>query len=181
MLKKIFDFDNRVSVYWTNRHFSRKVNGWLRFYVRLGDGYIWALFIAFLIWRTSWQSFLPILWQALVSLAMSLLIYEGVKLSTKRPRPFAANPQIKAEVPPLDKYSFPSGHTMNNLAVASTVFYCAPQYGWIMMLLPLTWGLLRVYFGVHWFSDIICGFLLGILSFVLGHTLWIPISAAIGA
>ena len=46
MLKKIFDFDNRVSVYWTNRHFSRKVNGWLRFYVRLGDGYIWALFIA---------------------------------------------------------------------------------------------------------------------------------------
>ena len=170
MLKKIFDFDNRVSVYWTNRHFSRKVNGWLRFYVRLGDGYIWALFIAFLIWRTSWQSFLPILWQALVSLAMSLLIYEGVKLSTKRPRPFAANPQIKSEVPPLDKYSFPSGHTMNNLAVASTVFFCVPQYGWI---------LLRVYFGVHWFSDIICGFLLGILSFALGHALWIPISAAI--
>ena len=119
MFRKISDFDNRVSVYWTNRHFSAKTTKFLKFYVRLGDGYIWALFIAFLIWRTSWQSFLPILWQALVSLAMSLLIYEGVKLSTKRPRPFAANPQIKAEVPPLDKYSFPSGHTMNNLAVAS--------------------------------------------------------------
>ena len=122
----------------------------------------------------------PILWQALVSLAMSLVIYEGVKLSTRRPRPFAANPLIKAEVPPLDKYSFPSGHTMNNLAVASTVFYCVPQYGWIMMLLPLTWGLLRVYFGVHWLTDVLCGFVLGILSFVLGHALWIPISAAIG-
>jgi undecaprenyl-diphosphatase len=180
MLKKISEFDNRVSVYWTNRHFSAKTTKFLKFYVRLGDGYIWALFIAFLIWMIGWESFLPILWQALVSLAMSLVIYECVKLSTKRSRPFAANPQIKAEVPPLDKYSFPSGHTMNNLAVASTVFYCVPQYGWIMMLLPLTWGLLRVYFGVHWLTDVLCGFALGILSFVVGHAIWIPLSAAIG-
>ena len=54
MLKKISDFDNRVSVYWTNRHFSAKTTKFLKFYVRLGDGYIWALFIAFLIWKIGW-------------------------------------------------------------------------------------------------------------------------------
>ena len=80
MFRKIIEFDNRVSAYWTNRHFSEKTNRWLRLYVRLGDGYIWALFIVFLIWKVGWDSFLPILWQALVSLALSLLIYWVVKL-----------------------------------------------------------------------------------------------------
>ena len=175
MFKRIAAFDNRVSVYWTNRHFSEKVNDRLRFYVRLGDGYIWGAFALFILLMVGWENFLPILWQALMALAVSLIIYEVVKLNTKRPRPFAANPEIKAEVPPLDKYSFPSGHTMNNLAVASAVFYSVPQYGWVMLILPLTWGLLRVYFGVHWLTDILCGFVLGIVSFVLGHLLWIAI------
>ena len=175
MFKRIAAFDNRVSVYWTNRHFSPKVNDRLRFYVRLGDGYIWGVFALFVLAMVGWEAFLPILWQALMALAVSLIIYEVVKLNTKRPRPFAANPEIKAEVPPLDKYSFPSGHTMNNLAVASAVFYSVPKYGWVMLILPLTWGLLRVYFGVHWLTDILCGFVLGIVSFVLGHLLWIAI------
>lgn len=180
MLKKIFDFDNRVSVCWTNRHFSARVEKLLKFYVRLGDGYGWALFIAFVVWKKGWGVLLEALDHALAALVVSLVVYEIVKLSTKRPRPFAANPQIKAEVPPLDKYSFPSGHTMNNLAVASAVFFVVPQYGWVMLLLPLTWGLLRVYYGVHWLSDVICGFMLGILSFVIGYGIWLLGTGAFG-
>ena len=180
MLKKIADFDSRVTAYWTTRRFSARTNRWLRFYVRLGDGYIWVLFALFLFWKEGWDNFLPILWHALTALAVSLVGYWVIKLCVKRARPFDTNPSIEAEVPPLDKYSFPSGHTMNNLAVASAVTYVVPQYGWVMLLLPLTWGLLRVYFGVHWLTDVICGFVLGILSFIIGHAIWIPLSAALG-
>lgn len=175
MLKKISEFDNRVSEAWTNHQAKYGAKRWLRFYVRLGDGYIWAAFALFLFFMEGKDNFLPILWQALMALAISLGLYWIVKLSTKRPRPFAVNPNIKAEVPPLDKYSFPSGHTMNNLAVASAVFFSVPQYGWIMLLLPLTWGLLRVYFGVHWLTDILVGFVLGVVSFIIGHFIWIDV------
>ena len=61
---------------------------------------------------------------------------------------------------------------MNNLAIATTVLISVPAAGAVMMALPLTWGFLRVYFGVHWLSDVIGGFFLGILSFILGHLLW---------
>ena len=180
MILRIKKFDNRVSESWTNRRFSPRVEKLLKFYVRLGDGYGWAVFIAFVIWQAGWVKFFEALDHALVALLMSLVIYEGVKLGTKRPRPFAANTKIKAEVPPLDKYSFPSGHTMNNLAVASAVFFVVPQYGWVMLLLPLTWGLLRVYYGVHWLTDVICGFLLGIISFIAGYGIWYAVTSQIG-
>jgi len=41
-----------------------------------------------------------------------------------------------------------------------------------MLLLPVTWGLLRIYFGVHWASDIVAGIFLGGISFLIGHFLW---------
>ena len=180
MFDLIRNIDNRVSVCWTNRHFSPRVEKLLKFYVRLGDGYGWAAFIALVIWKCGLLRFFEALDHALLSLVVSLLIYEVVKLSTKRPRPFAANPLIKAEVPPLDKYSFPSGHTMNNLAVASGVFFVIPEYGWVMLLLPLTWGLLRVYYGVHWLFDVVCGFLLGILSFAVGYGIFFFVESSLG-
>lgn len=180
MLEGIKKFDNRVSESWTNHRFSPRVEKLLKFYVRLGDGYGWGGFIAFVIWMEGWVKFFEALDHALVALLASLVVYEVVKLSTKRLRPFAANPKIRADVPPLDKYSFPSGHTMNNLAVATAVFFVIPHLGWIMLLLPLTWGLLRVYYGVHWLTDVLCGFVLGIFSFIVGYGIWYVVTSFVG-
>lgn len=179
MLELISKFDNRVSESWTNHRFSPFADKLLRIYARLGDGYGWALFIAFVIWKYDFGVFWEAVDHALAALAVSLIIYFPVKNISKRKRPFAANPKIKAELPPLDKYSFPSGHTMNNLAVASAVFFVIPE-GWIMLVMPLTWGLLRVRYGVHWLTDVICGFLLGILSFLVGYGVWYAVTNNFG-
>lgn len=76
----------------------------------------------------------------------------------------------------MDQFSFPSGHTMNNLAVATTVMLALPNYYWFLFLLPLSWGLLRVVFGLHWLSDVIFGIIFGLLCFSAAHFAWIPIS-----
>ncbi|MBP5247593.1 MAG: phosphatase PAP2 family protein [Fibrobacter sp.] len=173
MLKKIAKFDEKFSRYLYTHRLSSNADSWLRRYTRLGDGYVWAL-IAILIGIVDGPLFLAkVLAQVAPSLVAALALYWIVKLTSKRRRPFEAIPEFKALVPPLDKYSFPSGHTMNNLAIATTVLLAVPVAGAVMIALPLTWGFLRVYFGVHWLSDVIGGFLLGILSFAIGHVVWI--------
>jgi len=173
MLKKIAALDEKFSRYLYTHRLSEKKDVWLRRYTRLGDGYVWALIAVLILAVDGPMSLVEVLAQVAPSLVVALALYWIVKLSSKRRRPFEAIPEFKALVPPLDKYSFPSGHTMNNLAIATTVLLTVPLAGSVMMALPLTWGFLRVYFGVHWLSDVIGGFLLGIASFAIGHWIWI--------
>lgn len=173
MSQRISAFDERFSRYLYTHRMSENADRWLRRYTRLGDGYVWALILIGILAFYGPRFLAGVLLQVLPSLAVSLGLYWLVKLSTKRKRPFDAIPEFKALVPPLDKYSFPSGHTMNNLAIATTVLVSVPAAGAVMMVLPLTWGFLRVYFGVHWLSDVVGGFFLGILSFLLGRGIWI--------
>jgi len=164
--------DVRFFHFWRRHSFSAKTDRFLKFYTRLGDGYVWALFIAFFIFFYGKAALLLAIKHVIPALLVSLALYELIKLSVRRKRPFELLKSVNAEVPPLDKYSFPSGHTMNNLTVGFTVFADAPVIGWIMIFMPLTWGLLRVYYGVHWLSDVIGGACFAFLSFWLGRIIF---------
>ncbi|GBU24335.1 hypothetical protein R83H12_00963 [Fibrobacteria bacterium R8-3-H12] len=168
MLKYAESLDLRFFRFWRRHSFSARADKFLKFYTRLGDGYAWALVIAYIYFFYGWSVLLGMVWRVIPAILLSLFFYWLVKLSIRRKRPFDLLKEVSAEVPPLDKYSFPSGHTMNNLAVGFTVFAEIPSVGWVMLLMPLTWGFLRVYYGVHWLSDVIGGICLGFLSFYLG-------------
>jgi undecaprenyl-diphosphatase len=172
MKNLIADWDTRFFYFWRRHSFSAKTDRFLRFYTRLGDGYVWALVIAYICFFYGKEILLGIVWHVIPAIIISLAIYWLVKLSMRRKRPFDLLKEVNADVPPLDKYSFPSGHTMNNLAVGFVVLAKIPSVGWIMILMPMTWGLLRVYYGVHWLSDVIGGACLGFLSFWLGRIIF---------
>ncbi|MDR2581497.1 MAG: phosphatase PAP2 family protein [Fibromonadaceae bacterium] len=172
MKNLIRDFDTRFFYFWRRHSFSPKVNNFLRFYTRLGDGYVWVLVVACIYFFHGKDALFSTVKQVIPVILISLALYWVLKLSIRRKRPFDLLKGVNADVPPLDKYSFPSGHVMNNLAVGFTILAKFPQIGWIVVFMPITWGFLRVYYGVHWLSDILGGLLLGFLSFWLGQVVF---------
>lgn len=74
--------------------------------------------------------------------------------------------------PPLDRFSFPSGHTLH--AVCFTLVACAHYPGLLLLLVPFTLlvAASRLILGLHWLSDVIAGAGIG------GLMAWIFIQAA---
>jgi undecaprenyl-diphosphatase len=68
---------------------------------------------------------------------------------------------IDLAIPPLDQYSFPSGHTMH--AVAFSIIVIAHHHELIYLVMPFTAliALSRIVLGLHYPTDVIVGGLIG--------------------
>lgn len=79
-----------------------------------------------------------------------------------RERPFISFENIQQAAPALDRYSFPSGHTMHALSFAVMFSYYLPSVA------PLVWGfaalvaMSRIILGLHYPTDVIAGGMLGL-------------------
>ncbi len=140
--------------------------------VRVGDGWIWGIIAVALWFALPFAQVETVVLQCALAIAVSLCIYLPVKFIAKRLRPYDSGLDVTPMVPPLDKYSFPSGHTMNNLAVSLVLTLHFPRLLVPAVFFPLLLGTLRVLFGVHYLSDILGGGLLGICAFSLAKAVF---------
>jgi undecaprenyl-diphosphatase len=127
---------------------------------RLGDGIIWYLLIGALpliYGRTAIRTSLVMAVTGLIG----LLVYKFLKTRLLRERPFIRHPGITLAMPPLDRYSFPSGHTLHAVSFTCIAMSRFPELAWV--LLPLT-GLIaasRMVLGLHYPSDVVAGGAIG--------------------
>ena len=99
--------------------------------------------------------------QALVTAASGVVIYKGVKHRLVRERPYITHNGIVCGAAPLDRYSFPSGHTMHAVSFAILFSTHVPIMTWIMAPFAVLVAMSRVVLGLHYPSDVLVGAALG--------------------
>lgn len=140
----------------------------------LGNPLTVIAIMAYLIYilRKNKNYYLPLIDALLTSYLVNTLI----KVLVARPRP---------EVLKLieqDGYSFPSGHAMNSMAIYFMLFLLINHYMKksvkktilliTTMILPILIGLSRIYVGVHYATDVIAGWVLGLTIAYATFILW---------
>jgi len=99
----------------------------------------------------------------IAGMTVSYYLSSALKEIVSRPRPF----QVLNDVNKLacaGGYSFPSGHSAMAFMAAFVITSYHKKAGVLVYLLAFMVGLSRVYIGVHFPSDVICGALIGTVS-----------------
>lgn len=121
---------------------------------RLGDGVFWyvlMLAIALFGGVSGWQAALHML----LTGTLAALLYRSLKHWTRRPRPFRSHHGIVAHIPPLDEFSFPSGHTLHAVTFTLVALAWYPELAPLLVPFTALVGASRVVLGLHYPSDVL--------------------------
>lgn len=148
---------------------------------RLGDGWFWYALIAALPLIHGERGVL-ISMQMAATGATALLIYKAIKGRAVRERPFVTHSLIYCASAPLDRYSFPSGHTLHAVSFTIVTVSHAPDWAWPLSMFTVLVALSRVILGLHYPSDVAAGALLGGAIGIISVKIALPfeMSRAIG-
>ena len=81
-----------------------------------------------------------------------------------RDRPFITDPSIMIMIPPPSDASFPSGHTFSSFCSASVLAMHGRKWGISAFAIAFLIAFSRLYFNVHFPTDVLCGAVLGIVT-----------------
>jgi undecaprenyl-diphosphatase len=144
---------NRVSHFRFWRHFFKTVS-------RLGDGIFWYALMALLP-----LAYGPAAWPTVGRMGLAGLLglaaYKWLKARTSRPRPYQVYSAISAAAPALDRFSFPSGHTLHAVAFSLVAVAGFPQLAPLVYPFAVLVAVSRPVLGLHYPSDVLAGALLG--------------------
>lgn len=134
---------------------------------KLADGgWFWiALGVILCIFRKTRMIGMTLLLSLLINACITNLTLKNL---IARPRPFQVCEDLVTLVPKPGSFSFPSGHTSVSFAGAFVLLRMVKKrYAVPAFLLAILIGFSRMYVGVHYPTDVIGGFCVGVVSSIL--------------
>lgn len=173
---KIDEWDKKVIIKY-NGIGGKPVIYILKFLSFFGRETLWIFFIAFFLFI--WYD--PFLLANFTAIFLTgLLLIVTIKQTVNRARPFDKLEKEKLKV--LEKKpnskSFPSWHSYNIVAYGLLIgffFLKSPTMTIIMQILAVIVSFSRIQLGVHYPSDVIFGYFIGIIGFLLSVLIVAPI------
>ena len=113
---------------------------------------------------------------ALIALLIGVITVSITKIAVSRDRPFFDTNSdfyswwLQAGAVKESSYSFPSGHTTAATEFGVTLFISKnKKYSWLFLFIPLIMGFTRIYFIVHYFTDVCGGLIIGTISATISY------------
>lgn len=137
------------------------------FITMLGEaGWFWILLgVILLISRKTRHCGIAVLAALFLDLVLANII---LKPLVARPRPCWIRDTVELLIRVPKDYSFPSGHTMASFAAAGALLFTRKAWGCWTLGLAFLMGISRLYFYVHFPTDVLAGLVLGLLCGYLG-------------
>jgi undecaprenyl-diphosphatase len=127
---------------------------------RLGDGVMWYAMLALLPVLHGRAAVRPVVIMAITGV-LGVLLYKVLKKVCVRERPFITHSSISLAMAPLDRYSFPSGHTLHAVAFTWQTVLAFPETAWVLVPLAMLIAASRVVLGLHYPTDVLAGAAIG--------------------
>jgi undecaprenyl-diphosphatase len=127
---------------------------------RLGDGVIWYAMLALLPILYGRSAVKPAIVMAVTGV-VGVLLYKVLKKVCVRERPFITHTSISLAMAPLDRYSFPSGHTLHAVSFTWQAVVQFPELSWVLIPLATLIAASRVVLGLHYPTDVLAGGAIG--------------------
>lgn len=159
-LQRMHQLDSNMCVAVNHTSQYKLIRNSFRLISRLGDGVFWYGLMTAILCINGTEALPPVLHMATVGL-LGTLLYKWLKGKTLRPRPYEVRQEITLAGMPLDKFSFPSGHTLHAVIFSIIALHYYPQLVVILIPFTLLVALSRVVLGLHYPSDVLAGALIG--------------------
>ena len=159
-IEKILDYDYRLSQSLRLKTDSAALKKMASIFAHTGDSWFWlaGLVLLWLFGNPEWRYKAAILAISLVILAVFVLF---LKFTIRRRRPEGDWGEIYRKT---DPHSFPSGHAARAALLAVMAIGLGPAwFGLVVGIWAPFVSLARIVMGVHYVSDVVVGFIIGII------------------